>query len=308
MFVDPKIDIAFKKIFGDSEKTEILISFLNAVLELPSPIASLSLASPYQVPRVVDLKETTLDIKAIDENGREFVVEMQVEGNEFFGKRALYYLAKSYVGQIKRAEDYQQLKPAYFVGILNFNMLDGADYLTRHVLINQESGGQDLKDFEFNFIELRKFNKTENELNSVVDKWIYFLKNAVNLENIPAVFTEPALLEAFETANQFGWTQVELDAYDYWSGKQGDAKAQHQTALNKGHAKGLIEGLEKGHSKGLEEGRSKGLEEGHSKGLEAGERKKSLEIAMQLLDVLDSSTIAVKVGLSVEDIEKLRKS
>lgn len=138
-FVDPKNDMAFKKIFGNSNKTEILISFLNSVLELPSPIASLTIASPYQVPQIEELKYTSLDVKAVDNNGREFIVEMQVEGNEKFGKRALYYLAKSYVGQIKVAEDYEKLKPAYFVGILNFNMFDGDDCLTRHIFINQKT-------------------------------------------------------------------------------------------------------------------------------------------------------------------------
>jgi len=76
-FVDPKNDIAFKKIFGDSSKTEILVSFLNAVLELPSPIASLKIATPYQTPQIEELKYTSLDVKAVDSNGREFIVEMQ---------------------------------------------------------------------------------------------------------------------------------------------------------------------------------------------------------------------------------------
>jgi len=282
IFVDPKNDIAFKKIFGDSEKTEILISFLNAVLELPSPIASLTLASPYQIPRIQDLKETSLDVKAVDEKGREFIVEMQVEGNEMFGKRALYYLAKSYVGQIKKAEEYTKLKPAYFVGILNFNMFDGDAYLSRHILINQESERQDLKDFEFNFIELKKYNKTEDELDDIVDKWIYFLKNAENLDVIPAKITETELLEAFDTANQMQWTKEELDIYDYWSGKEGDKIAQIDTAERRGMQKGM------------------------QKGREEGKKEEKRLIAQNLMDVLDNETIALKTGLSVIEIEQIR--
>jgi len=290
-FVDPKSDIAFKKIFGDSGKTEILISFLNAVLELPSPIASLTIASPYQVPRIEDLKDTSLDVKAVDETGREFIVEMQVEGNELFGKRALYYLAKSYVGQIRKAEQYKELKPAYFVGILNFNMFEGDNCITRHIFINQESGRQDLKDFEFNFIELKKYNKTEDELFSVIDKWIFFLKNAEDLQIIPEAITEPEIKEAFDTANQMKWTEEELNIYDYWSGKEGDKIAQLITAENKGIAKGKAEGLAEGLEKGLAE----------------GEKKKAIEIAMNLLDVLDAATIAARTGLSVAEIEKLKQ-
>ena len=263
LFVDPKSDIAFKKIFGNSDKTEILISFLNAILELPNPIDSLTIASPYQVPRIQDLKNTVLDVKAVDTAGREFIVEMQVEGNDAFGKRALYYLAKSYVGQIKKAEDYQQLRPAYFVGILNFKLFDSENCLTRHLLINQENGSQELKDFEFNFIELPKYHKTENELQSVVDKWIFFLKNTANLEMIPATITEPELLEAFEAANQMSWSQDELDVYDYWSGREGDRIAQLATV----------------------------------------EHRKALEIAKNLINVLDAATIAEKTGLTIEEIE-----
>ena len=139
-FVDPKNDLAFKKIFGDKNKTEILISFLNSVLVLPRKIVEITIVSPYQVPRMKDLKDTSLDIKAKDESGREFIVEMQVEGNEYFGKRATYYLAKSYVGQIKRAEDYKKLRVAYFVGILDFNLFYGDTCISRHIIINQKTG------------------------------------------------------------------------------------------------------------------------------------------------------------------------
>ncbi len=233
-FVDPKIDIAFKKIFGDDKKTAILISFLNAVLELPSPIKKITIPTPYQIPRIKDLKNTLLDVKAVDENGREFIVEMQVEGNEMFGKKATYYLAKSYISQIKRGDEYPKLKPAYFIGILDFNLFKGNDCLTRHIFINQSTKRHDLKEFEFNFIELKKFNKSDAELNSVIDKWIFFIKNADDLEVIPKTITELPILEAFETANQMEWEKEELEIYDYWCMKDGDAKCQIITAENKG--------------------------------------------------------------------------
>lgn len=281
-FVDPKNDVAFRKIFGDFRKTEILISFLNSILELPSPIASLTIVSPNQVPRIEGLKDTVLDVKAVDRNGRDFIVEMQVEGNEMFGKRALYYAAKSYVSQIKKAENYSSLKPVYFVGILDFNLFNGNDYITRHIIINQQSGEQDLQDIELNFIELKKFNKEESELQTVTDKWIYFIKNAENLKLVPAVMTEPEIKEAFETAEQYNWSPKDLEVYDWWSAKRGDEICHIITAENKGIAKGKAEGLAE------------------------GEKKKAIEIAKNLLDVLDSETIAAKTDLSIEEIKKLR--
>lgn len=290
-FVDPKNDVAFKKIFGDSQKTEILISFLNAILEIPSPIASLTIVSPNQTPRIEGLKETVLDVKAIDSNGREFIVEMQVEGNDMFGKRALYYAAKSYVGQIKKAENYSNLKPVYFVGILDFNLFDGADYTTRHIFINQKSGAQDLQDIELTFIELKKFKKEESELTNIMDKWIYFIKNAENLDIVPAIMTEPEIKEAFETADQHNWSAEEMEVYDYWSAKKGDEICQLITAENKGIAKGKAEGLAEGEAKGKAEGRGEGL----------------VEVAKNCLkNGMDITTISKITGLTIEEIEKLR--
>ena len=286
-FVDPKNDVAFKKIFGDSHKTEILISFLNSILELPSPIASLTIVSPNQVPRIDGLKETVLDVKAIDVNEREFIVEMQVEGNEMFSKRALYYAAKSYVGQIKKSENYSNLKPVYFVGILDFNLFDGENYITRHIIINQQSGAQDLQDIELNFIELKKFNKEDVELTSVMDKWIYFIKNAEDLKIVPAVMTEPEIKEAFETADQHNWSANDMEVYDYWSAKKGDEICQLITAENKGIRKGI--------AKGKAEGKAE------------GKKEQAVEIAINCIEQgLEINTIANVTGLTIQEIEKLK--
>ena len=89
-FADPKNDMAFRKIFGDENKTEILISFLNSILNFQNTklIKSATIANPYQVPKIKDLKNTILDIKAINEDKEEFIVEMQVERDINFAKRS----------------------------------------------------------------------------------------------------------------------------------------------------------------------------------------------------------------------------
>ena len=86
-FVDPKIDIAFKKIFGDTQKKHILISLLNAVME--KDIVEVEILNPYQLPKLPELKYTVLDIRAKDKNGEEYIVEMQANPYAFFDKRAL---------------------------------------------------------------------------------------------------------------------------------------------------------------------------------------------------------------------------
>jgi len=214
-FVDPKTDIAFKKIFGNNAHKSILIEFLNEILELESPIESVTINNAYQVPRLKGLKETTLDVKATDKLKREFIVEMQVEKETAFAKRAIYYSSKSYSQQLKKAEKYHLLRPVIFLGILNFEMFEHQDVISRHLILNKKTFQHDLKDLEFNFIELKKFTKTESELETVAEKWLYFLQHADDLDHIPEnAANTPALKEAYEVAAQHTWTQEELDIYE----------------------------------------------------------------------------------------------
>ena len=299
MFVDLKDEVGFRKVFVNDKNPKVLISFLNAVLELSSPIIKLKRICPLEAPRIKDLKDTSLDVKAVDKKGREFIVEMQVEGNDNFGKRATYYLAKSYAAQIKKAEQYNELKPAYFVGILDFNLFDGKKCITRHIIINQETQRQDLKDFEFNFIELKKFKKTEKELVSIIDKWIFFIKNAENIDIIPDSITESEILEAFNTAKQSNWTKKEMETYDYISMKKGDKIAQIMTAEKKGIKKGRKEGIKEGFEKGIKE---------EKKNSEMKIKEEKIKIAKNLLLAKqDFKFIIEMTGLSKKEIENIQK-
>ena len=242
VFADPKNDLAFKKIFGDQSKSQTLIGFLNTMLELPSPIESIQIATPYQVPDIKELKNTLLDVLATDEKGRQFVVEMQVESDESFGKRAIYYTAKNYVNQIKVAEEYRTLKPVYFLGILNFNLFDGASPITRHIIINQEEGRHDLKELEWNFVELQKFTKKEENLESIVDKWIFFFNNAENLEVIPRDTNDLSLESAYNTASTYTWSKEELRVYDHMGLQKGSRKNALEDSFKNGKQEGREEG------------------------------------------------------------------
>jgi predicted transposase/invertase (TIGR01784 family) len=125
-FADIKNDIAFRKIFGNENKTEILISFLNVVLKLEGnqKITWIEILNPYQVPIVLGAKSTILDVKAKDKAGNEYIVEMQVTDKLDFAKSVVYYSAKSYSAQLNVSEDYFKLKPTIFIGILNFEFLE----------------------------------------------------------------------------------------------------------------------------------------------------------------------------------------
>ena len=216
-FVDIKNDIAFRKIFGNENRKEVLISFLNAVLLLENDkkIISVDILTPYQLPALKGGKVTILDVKAKDQSDKSYIIEMQVAEVDGFDKRVLYYASKRYSSQIDRGDLYKKLNPTFFIGILDFEITQNQDYISRHKIIDIETGENFIKDIEFNFIELPKFNKTENELTTVVDQWVYFLKNAEDLKLIPENVKDEGLRNAYEDAAKHNWTKEELDAYDY---------------------------------------------------------------------------------------------
>ena len=282
-FVDPTNDLAFKKIFGDSKKKHILISFLNAMLDFKDEqiIIDVEIANPYQVPKIEELKETILDIQATDKSGRNFIVEMQKNDKGDFSKRSLYYTSKAYVSQLGDGEPYKTLKKVYFIGIVNFKIFKTDNYISRHLILDAKTYQQELADFEFAFIELPKFQKTLQESQTIADKWLFFLKNTKNLDIMPSEFENlTEFKEAFIIANQFGWSAKEIQVYDYMKLKEMDQQNELETAEHKGFKKGLDTGIEQG----------------------------KLEVAKNLLDVLDDEIIAQKTGLSVDNIKMLRNN
>jgi predicted transposase/invertase (TIGR01784 family) len=273
-FADPTTDFAFKKIFGSEDHKNVLIGFLNSILDLPCAIAQIELANPYQVPKIAELKDTVLDIRATDQDGRHFIVEMQVQKDATFAKRSLYYTAKSYVQQLGTGQHYSRLDKVYFIGILNFGIFDNGKYITRHLILETETQQNLLADFEFTFIELPKFKKSLEDLGSDEDKWLYFIKNAEKLDDIPELFRTPVFQEAFEIATQTIWNQNELEVYEYQQMQRMIRESADATARNEG------------------------LKEGWKEAQQA--------IARNLLDVLDDVTIAQKTGLTTEEVSRLR--
>ena len=246
-FVNPKNDIAFKKIFGNEQHKEILISFLNAVLGLTGEreIAEVTLLNPYEAPKINLLKGTLLDVKAVDKQGVTFIVEMQVENVVGLRKRFQYYVAKAYSSQIERGHDYPKLNQVIFIGILNFSEFEGEDYLTRHALLNCKTYKQELQDMELNFIELPKFGKQEDELETTLEKWIYFIKYAPDLQMIPPHANIPPLQTAYEVANSFGWSKEEMEIYDYRGIKMQDEQGALDYAYQQGTEQGMQQGVQK---------------------------------------------------------------
>ncbi len=297
-FVDPKTDIAFKKIFGNDAHKSILIEFLNEMLELNFPIESVDILNSYQPPKFEGLKNTSLDVKAKDTSGQEFIVEMQVAKEAWFLQRAMFYSSKAYSQQLSIGGNYHKLKPVIFLGILNFDAFNKSQqHFSRHLIVDKNTHQHDLTDLEWNFIELKKFKKTEFELETVADKWIYFIQQATNLDHIPENANTEALKLAYEIAEQHQWTAEELAVYDAQEMEIHRSQNVIETARIDGMAAGLAEGLEKGLEQGLEQGK---LE---------GEQAKALAIAKGMLAKnLDLETIVELTGLTIEVVTELRNN
>jgi predicted transposase/invertase (TIGR01784 family) len=242
-FVDITNDIAFRKIFGNDSKKKSLISFLNAVLDLPEneQIIDVEITNPYQLGKLSGGKSTIVDVKAKDEKGNIFIVEMQIAEFDFFHKRILYYTSQSYVSQIDRGINYDKLRPVYFIGILEFEIAQSKHYHSRHKVLDVETREQIIQDVEFNFIELPKFNKTINQLESSIDQWTFFIKNAENLTLIPESIDDEGLKEAYKEADKQNWTKQELEDYERASIKERDEIGRIAFAEKKGETKGKIE-------------------------------------------------------------------
>ncbi len=272
-FADVKNDIAFRKIFGNDNRKEALISFLNAILDFKGKykIVEVKIMNPYQLPKLRGGKVTVIDVKATDQAGRNYIVEMQIGELEGFAKRVLFYFSKSYSDQIKRGDFYRQLKPVIFIGILDYSFSINSKYISRHQIRDVETHEHLLKDVEFNFIELPKFNKQMHELETLSEKWIYFIKNAENLEVIPQNTDDEGLKIAYQEANKHTWTPEELEAYDYAFMREEDERAKLDHAEKK------------------------------------GEQKKQLDIALKLIKRnLTNEEIAEDTGLTLEQIAQLR--
>lgn len=291
VFVDPKNDVAFRKIFGDENKKEILISFLNNILEFAGTsreIIDLTIKNPYQVPKLKDLKETILDIKALDKRKIHYIIEMQVFHTTAFEKKVLYYVSKSYYQQLNRAEDYPKLNQVIFLGFLNFTLFkNNPNYATRHLILDEKTNEHHFQDFELNFVELPKFDKALEALEDIKDKWIYFVKNAGTMTMIPHQLIDPKeLREAFAVANQMNWSREELEAYDERGIYIQDERGRLEYAI--------------------EEGKKIGMDEGKKIGIREGVKKERLDLAKKMKKKGEPlEKISEYTGLSKEELENL---
>ncbi len=261
-YLDPKNDLAFKKIFGEEKHKHITISFLNAIcrLEKDEQITDLTFLHVKQTPEIDARKESIVDVLVRDAKGARYIIEMQVAKVKGFEKRAQYYAAKTYISHFGPGDRYENLKKVVFLAITSHELFPNKEgYKSDHGILDKETHECDLDGFSFIFIELPKFNKKENELFTLEDKWCYFLKHAEGREDISEILADPNIKEAHKVLESYYWSEDQLWEYEQVSLASQDAENALAAALEDGLAKGRQEGLAEGIEKGRLEGRLEGI-------------------------------------------------
>jgi predicted transposase/invertase (TIGR01784 family) len=260
--VDPKVDYAFKHVFGREPTRPILIDVLDCVLNPAPKIKDLDLLNPFNPKEALDDKLSILDIKARDRTGRHFNIEMQMIAFRYYEKRILYYWAKLHQQQLQEGRDYLELKPTISISFLDHVLFpDVPEYHLRFRLLEESKHFPFTSDMEFHILELPKFTKSAAELTSGLDIWLYFLRHAekMDTEALPPAFQrQPMVLRALEELKMLSQTDLERERYE--------ARRKAQLDYNKGLKVARMEGLEEGREQGRQEGRQEGRMEGEKAG------------------------------------------
>ncbi|WP_264706120.1 Rpn family recombination-promoting nuclease/putative transposase [Wolbachia endosymbiont (group A) of Ancistrocerus nigricornis] len=220
-FLDPKLDLTFKKIFGTERNKNILIHFLNDILGCTevNTIQEVEFLSTIMDPEIASDKQSIVDVLCRDSSGNRYIIEMQLTRDKGFEKRAQLYAAKAYSRQADKSGKYVDLKKIFFIAISNCTLFpDKLDYISSHTIRDEKTNEHDLKDFQFIFIELPKFPKSRAEqLESVVDRWLFFFKYADETtdEDLRKIAEKSPIIKlAYDELDKFHWNEKDLIAYE----------------------------------------------------------------------------------------------
>ena len=293
--ISPRVDLAFKKIFGVEENKDLLISLINSIVGQDDQVEDITLLNPYNPKNFRQDKLSILDIKAKGVHGKRFNIEIQISDEADYDKRALYYYwAKLYTEQLKTAQDYSTLSKAIGIHILNFTSIPQAqNYHNVFHITEKENGFAYFKDLELHTIELNKFTCDSSEelqdivakTRNVLDMWLTFLTrhDLLKADKLPKELDNDKLKKALKVLDVLNFSEEERELYeDHLKWLRIEANTLKKTA-----EKALAEGISIGEARGIE----KGVE------------KTAINMLKQKLD---NKLISSVTGLSLEELAKLK--
>ena len=313
-------DFGFKRIFGSAPNKDLLICFLNSLFNGRQVVKDVKYLNPEKVGDIYTDRKAIFDVYCEGENSEKFIVEMQNAYQTYFKDRALFYSTFPIREQAPKGSEWDfKLNHVYTIALLNFNMNEEAfnkEEIRHHVQLCDTATHKIFYDkLEFIYVEIAKFDKSLDELETLYDKWLYALKNLYKLTQRPKALCDKVFDRLFEEAEIARFTPQEQREYEASKMAYRDIKNSIDTAKREGKEEGLAEGMEKGLAQGMEkglaEGMKKGLAEGVEKGLaegmEKGMNKRNLEIARKMLaNGMDAATVMEITGLSESQLQQLK--
>ncbi len=302
-YINPFTDFGFKRLFGTEMNKELLISFLNSLLHNQEEITDIRYRNTEQLGSGIMDRKAVFDVYCQNTAGEYFIVEMQKAEQDYFKDRSVFYATFPIRDQAQQGSNWDfKLKGVYTVGILDFVFPDdeyAPDCMHHEVkLMDVEDKHVFYDKLTFVYLEMPKFNKTEDQLETMMDKWLYVLRNLSKLMERPAALQERVFTRLFEQAEIARFSKNELFDYEESLKVYRDLFNVVNSAEQKGIRKGFV--------KGKAEGRAEGLEEGIAKGKAEGREEEKVEVAKNLLALgTDINIVHQVTGLSLEEISKL---
>ncbi len=234
--LNPKIDLVFKKIFGTEQNKNVLKSLINSVLPKDEQIVEVTIKNPYNESDFIGDKLSVVDIKATDEKGRWYDIEIQVKEQKYYGKRAIFYLSEIYSNQLIESDNYDKLKKTIVISLLDFNyFLNDTRYFRRCCYKDFDTNElyPELDFADLYFVELRKFDNEFKHIKTTLDRWITFLNRASELDkdNLPDELKYPEIIQAINTIDTMSLNAKEREYYESEKKVMRDRDAVMQTAV-----------------------------------------------------------------------------
>ena len=244
-YINPFTDFGFKKLFGTELNKDLLIAFLNDVI-LPESkkIQDLTYKSAEFMGQTESDRKAIFDLYCVSASGERFIVEMQKAKQNYFKDRSVYYASFPIQEQALKKDWNYKLNEVYTVGILDF-VFDSSkqNKEVRHIVKLKDQNCQIFYDkLTFIYLEMPNFTKSENELETNYDKWLFALKNLPNLENRPIKLKERIFQRLFEAAEIAKYNPEEKIKYEQSVKVYRDLKNSIDTAFDDGIIEGKIEG------------------------------------------------------------------
>ena len=296
-YINPHTDFGFKRLFGSEFNKELLISFLNAMFRGEQNVQDVTYLNSEQLGDRIDARRAVFDVYCTNDKGERFIVEMQNVYQEFFKDRTIYYSTFPIREQAQKGGEWDfHLNSVYTIGLLNFNFAEGLEDARRwhHEVKLMEVDTKEVfyDKLTYVYVEIPKFDKKEDELESMYDKWMFVLKNLSSLMSRPASLQERVFTRLFEQAEISKFNPQELKMYEDSVNAYRDIINAIRTAEKKKFAEGEAEGMAKGMAKGRAEGRAEGL----------------ADVAKAMLEKhMDIGMIAELTGMSADEIQKLEE-